>query len=401
MNRKVGKYIKDSSFNIAATAIQLGILQIIIFPTINRNLEQEEFGVIITLVGMINLIGLVFGLSLNNVKLIMYKEYKDKGVSGDFLMLLIKGILYGIVTFSIILLFFSEIIDLSLVFVLIIIVMLNILKNYLLAYYRINLNYKNIFMQSLIYSISLCIGLLIFGVKWELIILFAEFCTVMFLILTTSISKEPLYKTNLWRTTRNNYIQLSFAIMLSSSAKYMDRLVILPFLGPINVAIYFASTVIPKMISIGVTPISTMLLSYLVRLDRKFAGRYFLIALSSSIVLSIIAYFMLIIITPFTINVLYPDLVIQTMEYYKLAILASVLNLVFELIRPIILRFCATSWQIIIQSIELIIYLVALIIFIPNYGLSGFFYAAILAILVKLITAILLGIKVLILDDVE
>ena len=54
---------------------------------------------------------------------------------------------------------------------------------------------------------------------------------------------------------------------MNSIVKYADRLILYPLLGGVAVSIYYSATIISKLISLAVTPLSTVILSYFSKME--------------------------------------------------------------------------------------------------------------------------------------
>ncbi|MFA6707928.1 MAG: hypothetical protein WCR91_08515, partial [Sphaerochaetaceae bacterium] len=64
------KIIKDVLLNIVATALPIIILQLIIQPIVAKRVGSESYGLMLTLIGVIQIGVGIFGNSLNNIRLL-------------------------------------------------------------------------------------------------------------------------------------------------------------------------------------------------------------------------------------------------------------------------------------------------------------------------------------------
>lgn len=62
---------------------------------------------------------------------------------------------------------------------------------------------------------------------------------------------------------------LFIAGLISRLINYADKLLIYPVLGGEEVAVYYAASIIGKMISMLISPISNVVLSYLAKIEKK------------------------------------------------------------------------------------------------------------------------------------
>ena len=71
-------FIKNFVLNAIATGVPIVVLQLIIEPKMSKNMSGEEFGLLLAIFSLVNLLSGIFGSSLDNLLLINYKTYPDK-----------------------------------------------------------------------------------------------------------------------------------------------------------------------------------------------------------------------------------------------------------------------------------------------------------------------------------
>lgn len=176
--------------------------------------------------------------------------------------------------------------------------------------------------------------------------------------------------------------------MLTNVLLYLDRLLINPILGASDVAVFFAASVVGKLIGIVMQPLSGVILSYIsVDITEK-PSKVFKYSLGISSGIGILffsgAYFA----TPFLLEVLYPDLFLEALPLYVLCNLIAVLNMISTIIQPLSLKFCPTYWQARIQIIYFICFFTLSLTFLYFYGLYGFIIGNIVSQILRLIVII-------------
>lgn len=366
-----------------------------VYPLIGREYDSDTFGEILTIMGLVNIISVVMGNSLNNIRLIVNNEYEDNKISGDFIPLLILASFTNMG--SILLLASFDLINesTSTIPMLVIVSILTMLRSYLIVSYRLNIDYKKIFYHSVIYCIGLIIGtaILYYGYsdKWEIVFLFGEIFSILFLLFTTNIYLEPLRITSKFKLTLNKYISLAFSNVIGNVLIYLDRLIILPLLGGRQVTVYYAATLVGKMSSFVLQPISGVLLTYFSKSKRRMRVKEFLLINLLVIVFSAIAFIGCIFLSTYIIRILYPTIYDDVLEILVLANLAAILIASSVITQSIILRYCATFWQTVIQTIYGLIYIGGGVILIKQSGLIGFCVAATIAAVVKIFLIIIIG----------
>ena len=85
--------------NIIAGAVSVCSLQLIILPYLGRVMEETTYGLVVTLLSILNIIPATFGNSLNNIRLLYRKDYEQNNIVGDFnVILVIEALITLIVT---------------------------------------------------------------------------------------------------------------------------------------------------------------------------------------------------------------------------------------------------------------------------------------------------------------
>lgn len=389
------KFLQDIVINIFSTAIIVSLLQFLVYPLISRKFNVDTFGDILTIMGIINIVSVVLGNSLNNIRLIVNNDYLDKKISGDFIPILLLASIVNLL--SILLITSVNIVnELILNKILIVFIsLLTMLRAYLSVGYRLKIDYNKIFYHSVIYAIGLITGVVIFYFQpsnlWEIVFLFGEIFSIIFLFLTTSLHREPFKLTKKFKSTFNKYSSLAFSNFIGNVLVYLDRLMILPLLGGKQVAVYYAATLIGKMSSFILQPVSGVLLTYFSKSKRRMKVKEFLLINLLILIFGVIAFVGCIYFSTYILKYLYPNLYDDVSEILILATIAAILTASSSITQSIILRYCATFWQTVIQSIYGLIYIVVGVILINHSGLIGFCIATTFAAVVKMLLIILIG----------
>lgn len=395
MNKVIS--IKKASYdlilNIIGSFFITGISQLIVYPLLSRQLGQLKFGSLLTLIGLSNVIGVVIGNSLNNVRLLKENEYVNRKINGDFKYLLSKSSMIAILIMIGISIIFHKQIRLIEAILLIISTILMIYRAYINVYYRIDLNYKLILLQMVVTGSGYLFGVVIFQFIhiWPIIFMFGELSAYIMGQFTTKYNKESSMKTKLFKETRSDFIQLASSNIIVNLLLYADRLLINPILGAANVSIYFVASLVGKTIGIVLQPIASVMLAYISKISNMNKRKSFLSVVSIVMSLGIIGYIIIMLITPVIIKIFYRNSLELAYPYFNLANLAGILMIMGSLIQPMILKFCSMKWQMITQSIYAVIYLLSNITLMKLNGLMGFCIATTISNGIRLIIFLVLG----------
>lgn len=391
MNARLIKIIKDFGSNILASLIVTATLQILAYPILASIYTSEEYGKILTIMGIVNTLVVSFGNSLNNVRLILNNVYTELKDTSDFNRLLLLSITVSniIVITAMTIIKINNITLISLL----ILVSLGILRAYYVFNYRLRLDFvKNLICSTLI-SLGYIIGILLIKVIewWFLLFIIGESLALIYTFKYNNDKVRSIKKSKYYRSTFNKYALLIGTSIIGNLLTYMDRLIIFPSLGGNAVSNYFVASFFGKSLSLIITPVAGVLLGYYVQknfvMSRKIFWKinFFVICIAS--IFLVISIF----ISPWITGLLYPTLIGSAKDYIFLANLAAVIYTTASMTQPAVLKFAPSYWQLVLQIFYGAIYLSLSIILLNNYGLYGFCYSAIISNLLLLIMLYFVG----------
>lgn len=378
----------DMGLNIIATAIPIVVLQLIIFPLVSKIIPSNSYGFLLTILSLMNMCPGTIASVINNIRLLRNSEYEKKNLFGDF-----NGILYASIIVNVIIvcgsviLLNNEIIVTDAILI-IIVSILWILQNYYIVEFRIKINYKAILVNNIFMGIGYIVGYAVFLVtlRWIWIYVIGQLLGLLHILLTSKLKfwKEPLKITKLFRSTLIDYGEYMIATFLGRCTTFADRLLLFPIMGGTVVSIYYAATVFGKVVTMAISPITGVVLSYLATEKGK-PKKVFNQMLVIVSILGGCGYVFAIIISKPVLTILYPQFVDEAMNYIFITTATLVLSVISSIINPFILRFFAMKYQIYINAVSMIIYVALSLILLIKWGLMGFCIGALIANIVKTI----------------
>jgi len=379
------KIIFDSILSISATTIPILLLQLIILPTIALELGDIKYGLIITLISMSNLFSLPFGNVLNNIRLLLNEKYAENKLNGDFNILLLSGMMINTIVIIIGTIYYMGFFSFFDILLIVIFSLLNLIREYIIVSFRILINYKYILINNLIMGLGYLAGLVAFKFigYWQLIYLFGAFFSLFFVSKKSNLLKEGFKVTKFFYNTTYKVIILYISSFVKSVLKYADKLLIFPLLGPSAVATYYSATLIGKIISMGITPLSGVMLSYLAKM-KDFKIKIFIKILLAISLIGFIGYFLVLFISAPILKLLYPNWAEESLKLVHITAATSMVGLINVVIHPIILKFSHINWQLFINLINLLTYTVMVYLFFNLYGLIGFCLGILISSIIKL-----------------
>lgn len=374
----------DFILSFSAVALMNFTLQILVYPRLQTQLGEMVFGQMIYMLGIIDIFAPAIGLASNNDRLLHQKT--ENSVNGDYLFaILILGGITGIGVW----LFLGRpsIIPFFLLY------FATILRTYLVVQFRLNLNYKHYFAFYVCVSIGYLIGanLLYSALGWMGVLLVGELLAVVYVLCTGTILRPPYRLTDAFGATMKGITVLSLSTLAANCAVYMDRILLGFFLSDETVTYYYVASLLGKTIVMVVNPLNVVLVSYLTRVKNKLNSKIYLQVCGACMGMAALAYGAVLLIYPFFVQLLYPDLYDNVIRLGILGNLAPILFFAGSLLITLLLVICTPIWQLIIQGCYLLLFAVLAIIGIANSGLYGFAIAAVIANAIRLAAIIFVG----------
>lgn len=375
----IKKILSDSFINILSSIIVTMILQLLVLPFISREYSGVSFGNILTILAIISSFSMLIGGSLNNIRLI-----NNKTNFSSYMLILLISILCS---YPFIYIFLINLSNETSIFFLLILYTLMTIKTYAMVYYRISLSYKSIFFQNLFLSIGYLIGFLIYKIfsNWIVIYLSGEIISILYILPTIFKFKREFLKDSNFLKIIKDYLIFSLSNIVNVLSMYMDRFILVMLINPKAVSIYFGSTLLGKTLSIMTVPISGVLLSYFSYYDIKNVKKIYNQMLLLVILVCTFIFIVIFATAPYVMEMLYPDLYIDIKPYLFIGNLSAILFLAGNFMNTFALKFINIKYQVYIQYVYLIFYMLSSIILIRFYKIDGFLYSTCISNLLRFI----------------
>lgn len=384
MNKR--KVIFDMALNIIATAIPTFVLQLIILPNLAKYMSDDNYGLLVTVLAFLNVMPSTMGNVLNNIRLLYNENYIETHNEGDFNILLM--ILEGVNFLSVVVFLFYYDSNLTLFTALMtgFTALLWLAREYFLVAFRLIINYKAILLCNLILVGGYGIGYLMFlGTKvWQLIYITGLLCSLIYCFIRSRLWREPFKITPLFKRTSTQGTLLLIAKILNRLLVYADKIIVFPVLGGALVSVYYAATVFGKVVSLMITPVNSVVLTYLAKSKKKKDSMLKSALLIGSAVCAV-GYVVCVLISCPVLSILYPQFVDKAMNYILLTTGTTVLYALISIVDPFIMKFFDMKWQIAINGGTVIVYLALGISLLIPWGLMGFCVGALLTNVLKLL----------------
>lgn len=259
--------ITDVVYNTIAFGLYIFSMHILLMPYLSDALRPEINAEMVFFVVILNIFIAAFGHQLGMVKQLKTLEEKNQEANKDYeSILFITNILISVVIFIIFLFFGISPVNSA---ILTLVIAICNSKNYYLAFYRKERNFKKIGIMNGIFLVNIIIGILLHKMLkietlyWIPVLLAEGFSTLYAYIDLKMYKKRKLKRTKNIKKTFSQYINLVFGSLIENASAYGDKLLILPVLGKEVMNIYYAGTVLSKIVYLVINPINSVIMAWM------------------------------------------------------------------------------------------------------------------------------------------
>lgn len=387
----IRKILSDVFYSLFSSAFPLILLQLFILPAVASSVSAEYNGLILTIISLITIFSSAFGNSLNNARLLTEKEI-GKDEKGDYNLLILFFSILNVIFLLIAIRVLN--LDVEYTFLIVLSSVVYMLIQYYIVYYRIDINYQKVLISNIFLCIGYIIGFFIFKKTeiWILIYFLGYVFSLLYILYQNPLFKEPIKITKNFKKVVSVSSTLLLVTFVASLLNYIDRLILFPLLGGEMVSIYYSASLIGKLGGMVVSPINSVVLSYIVKI-KEIKLKQFLSVLAILFVLIIVGYFLSVLVAKPILYILYAQWASESMKYIPITTLTAMITIATTVLNPFILNWCHTKWQLVINITYLIAYLVLSFSLINLYGLYGFCIGFLFATIIKFVLMIFVFIK--------
>lgn len=386
------KFALDVVINTVASYVPIIVLQLIIYPILAQRIGDGPYGEIITIISLFTIISHPFGNSLNNIRLLANEEDVNPGEYKKIIGVLV---LVDLVIIAIILpIYIKNLTVVDYVSILLISVLF-VIKAYLVVFFRVYLDYKGYLINNIIFCLGYLVGfgLYLLTGLWELIFILGYAISIANIIFKYDFHHKKFdNKVKLNKTIIKDYIYIYIGNMINSALSYMDKLIIYPLIGAGMVSIYYAASFSGKIIMLGIASLSSVLLSYITRY-KAIENKVFLKILGIIAVVCTLGYGVCVTINPIIVRLLYPQWMEEAGAIIPITSAISMVAVMNSLLHPFVLKFCKKQMQIVINGINLFLYVALSVLFYHISGIMGFCFGILISHIVKIIITVFIYIR--------
>lgn len=388
MNSKGKKVTSDFIYTVGATVVLNAVLQILVYPLINKIDGQESLGNVTYFMSIVNIATNSIGAAVGNNRLAIQNKYETK--NSDYLIYLSIFVPLAIIVSSIILFNSFVIIDYILTACLI---LFACVKAYGAVQYRVVLNYKKYFFMFLFSAVGYLVGLGVFYVfrHWQIVFLLGELIGTIFVFLTGNVLKFDSKSDNLGKVIKSTAV-LSSSTLIYEVTTNADRLILKNFDSANSVSLYYTVSSVPKLLFMLSLPINNIVLTYVANKKLDLNKKTFIKLTAGFSAIGVVFYLGSIIGIPIFMKIFYSNIWEQGKPFMFTIPVIVVIDLICSMIANLIFAKFGSKYHLMIFGSFLLYYAPLAIIGTNLNGIAGFVHFAIIAELIKYVLIVLFGI---------
>lgn len=388
------KFATDFIWSIAALVTMNGVLQLFVYPLLNRQLGEAAFGNVLYVLGIVAVFAPSVGLAANNIRLVESRERQV--LNGDSLLAMLPLLaVSGIIFFAVCNGYFGGVSDYIMAALLIV---LTTLRYYGDVEYRMTLNYKGYFVYYLVLSFGYIAGVLLYPLtkSWLLCFLLGEAAVWLLLVVKGHIYK-PLKRSENTPAVSKKVLVLAASYLLVNMVLNLDRVLLQHLIDSSTVTVYYVASLLGKTAALLVGPLNGVVIGHLTKGKTKpITKKSFSLVSGAVLLVGAVLFAGISIVMPVFVKLLYPDIYLDVLSVSTLANLSQIICFASSLLLTIMLTFCSERWQFAIQLVYAVVFLGLSVLFTNKNGLQGFVTASLVANTLRLVFTVGAGLLILV-----
>lgn len=383
------KIIGNTAYTMGGALLMNGILQLMIYPLLNRFMGSDQLGVLLYMMGLVAIVCPSVGQALNTSRLVVRRTYEV--ANGDYNRLLF---LFGGIGTAVALIIAGKSLNTPWEAVLtVLLLMTTIFRYYGDVEYRLNLNYKKYFYYYVVLSVGYVIGfgLYLLTDNWFLIFLTGEALSLVYLAVTGTVFQQFLRTGEYFKVAFQRGGFLVFSYLITNLTLNIDRLVLKTLISDLAVTQYYVTSLIGKTMVLLIAPVNTIIISYLTKRKENLNKKQFLLFVGVGAGVTLVFFVFAQIGTPLFVWLFYRDLYESVKHMVTIVNLTQILGLFSAYLFIVVLTFTEEKWQLILQVVHLVIITVLVLLSAGNHGIMGFAKAVLIANVIRVLAVIVLG----------
>ena len=383
------RIVSNTAYTIGGALLMNGVLQILVYPLLNRIMGSDQLGELLYLMGLVAILCPSVGQALNTSRLVVRRDYDVS--NGDYnILLLLFG---GVGTVVALVVAKSSMTTPMVILWTIILLMTTIFRYYGDVEYRLNLNYQKYFIYYTVLTVGYVagFGLYLLTKNWFLVFITGEAAAIIYLAATGTVFRGFFDRSRWFEKAFQRGGFLVFSYLITNLTLNIDRLVLENLIGHLAVTQYYVTSLIGKTLVLLVAPINTIIISYLTRKQERMNRKQFMMFTGIGIGVSFVFFICAQIGTPIFVKLFYGDLYDSVKQMITVVNLSQILGVLSAYLFIVVLTFTEEKWQLLLQIFHLVVIVALVLLFTGSGGIMGFAEAVLIANAIRVAAVILLG----------
>ena len=393
LNSRPKAFALDVLLSMAAFALPVLAIYFFIQPGMAAVLGSERYGIALTTIASIQFLDSSFVGALSNVRLLLSGEEEFKCSRNEMFaaLLLLTTVLFFL---SMVAQAFLGVLTVPECFLTGLAIFLMSCFDYLLVEFRVEINYKRIVLSNVLLITGFGLGFLLFlsNTLWQSVYIIGYLVGLIYpLSALKPFQSIRLPGQKLRGAIKDRYSKLALSNVMTYVVAYGDRLVLFPLMGAASVSVYAAAAVASKAVSFVTTPLNSVLLSYLVKIDVLKMSKRQLLLLGCAIAILILTVCAVFIpISSLLSSILYPQWFDEAYAYIAVIVVGVTVANFSNVLNSVVLRFADAKYQAFLSAIRLVSFLTLSALFTKLYGLIGFCLGSLICEVLRLLIILVL-----------
>lgn len=240
--------LADYSLTFLSSVATIGVIQIFVYPYVARVLDNQAYGLFLTLMGVANSLMPAFGSTLRNTRIVMNEEYAIRNCPKSDFKRIACFVAPSVAVLSTTAMSMVYHMDAFNALIMAALLACGILKAYGLFVFRLPIDPR----KNLKASLASCVGylaglpLVAFADWWFFPFLLAEALSLAYVLKESPIFEGSISASSLYPSALKMYSYLTITNLITYCSVYIDRILLYPLLGPIAVTTYYAASFVGK-----------------------------------------------------------------------------------------------------------------------------------------------------------
>jgi len=380
--RQSKKLSKDLFYTILASFVGNAVLQLIAYPVIAKYFGIDTVGNILFFIGIIYIVPQSIGTALSNTRLLLRKDHET--ANNDYALPLLGG---GAISFIICAttgLLVTKSMAFSAAYA--VFSIMYMLKIYAGLEFRLTMNFKGYFIYYFISAVGYLagLGLCFLTGSWLWIFLIGEGAALLYVFIRGNIFNSDKKLLSIKLVIKNG-IPFFWSSFIRDCVTQFDRVIIMKLLNPSTVAQYNSVSIIAKTIQLLVSPLGTLMMTYMTQKSWKLTKKLYDRIVLGCIGFGIVFYILCIAVTPVFIKLFYPTVYDAIIGYSLIINLGLIILFTSSLLIVVLMAQGELRALSVIQTIWGLSYIIIAYFAVSAYGLLGLAYATLIISSVRLV----------------